>query len=434
MANPIPEIILIVVLLILNGIFSAGEIAIVSSRKSKIKELMKSEENKRAKTLLEMKENPERFLSAVQIGITLFGTLASAVGGVLAVQYVEPLFKHIKFIGRFADTIALALIVLIMTYLFLVFGELIPKYIGMNYKEKVALKIAPLFEFTSRFFFIFVNILTFSTMSVVRGLNLKKGEEHIGEGEIKILLEEGRRKGVFDKTEEELIHGVFEFADRSVKEIMVPKPNIYSINIGDSKDIVLEYIVTNEFSRYPVYKDYPDNIIGIGYHKDITRQMWHNEPFDLKKLLKKPFFVPGTMEIIRLLKEMQKKRTHMAIVADEYGATVGIVTLEDIMEEIFGEIMDETDVDDMIERQKDGTIIIDGSYSIRDLNNKLQLDLEESPDYETLGGFILTKLQGMARGGEVIYHGPYRFTIGDIEGLRISKVKLERTKGTVKAK
>jgi putative hemolysin len=432
MGNPIPEIILIFALLILNGIFSAGEMAIVSSRKSKIKELMKSKENKWANTLLEMKENPEKFLSAVQIGITLFGTLASAVGGVLAVQYIEPIFNDIPFIGRFADTIALALIVLIMTYLFLVVGELVPKYIGMNYREKVALMIAPLFELTSRLFFIFVNILTFSTMTVVKGLNLKKGEEHVGEGEIKVLLEEGRRKGVFDKTEEELIHGVFEFGDRSVKEIMVPKPNIYSINIDESKDIVLEYIITNEFSRYPVYRDHSENIIGIVYHKDLSRQMWHNEPFDLQKLLKKPFFVPDTMEISRLLKEMQKKRTHMAIVADEYGATVGIVTLEDIMEEIFGEIMDETDVDDLIERKKDGTIIIDGSYSIRDLNNKLQLDLEESPDYETLGGFILTKLQGMARGGEVVYHGPYRFTIGDIEGLRISKVKLERTKTTGK--
>jgi len=434
MGNPVPEIILIVALLVLNGIFSAGEMAIVSSRKSRIREMMKSGDNKRANTLFQMKENPERFLSAVQIGITLFGTLASAVGGVLAVHYVEPLLKKLPYIGRFADTIALGLIVLVMTYLFLVMGELVPKYIGMNYKEKVALVIVPVFELTSRLFFIFVNFLTYSTMSVVKSFNLKKGEEHIGEGEIKVLLEEGRRKGVFDKTEEELIHGVFEFADRSVKEIMVPKPNIYSISVDSSKETVLEYMITNEYSRYPVYKDYPDNIVGIVYQKDVTRQMWNNQPFNLQKLVKKPFFVPDTMEISRLLKEMQKKRTHMAIVADEYGATVGIVTLEDIMEEIFGEIMDETDVDDLIERQKDGTIIIDGSYSIRDLNNKLQLDLEESPDYETLGGFILTKLQGMARGGEVIYHGPYRFTIGDVEGLRISKVKLERTKSPAKGR
>lgn len=434
MGSPVPEILLIIILLIFNGIFSAGEMAIVSSRKSKLKELNKGDESQRTETLLQMKESPERFLSAIQIGITLFGTLASALGGVLAVHYVEPFVRGLPWIGRFADTVALGIIVVVMTYLFLVFGELVPKYIGMNYKEKLALRIAPLFEFTSRLFFVFVSFLTLSTMSVVKALKLKRAEEHIGEGEIKILLEEGRRKGVFDKTEEELIHGVFEFADRSVKDIMVPKPNVYSINLADTKDSVLDYIISNEFSRYPVYQDYPDNIVGIVYHKDITRQMWQNEPFDLKKLLKKPFFVPDTMEISRLLKEMQRRRVHMAVVSDEYGATVGIVTLEDIMEEIFGEIMDETDVDDFIERQKDGTIIIDGACSIRDLNNKLHLNLEESPDYETLGGFIMTRLQGIARGGEVIYHGPYRFTIGDVEGRRISKVKLEKTKSAVKTK
>jgi putative hemolysin len=213
---------------------------------------------------------------------------------------------------------------------------------------------------------------------------------------------------------------------------MVPKPNIYAINIEDSRDKVLEYIIGNEFSRYPVYKDYPDNIAGIVYHKDITRQIWLKDAFNLAALLKKPYFVPDTMEISLLLKEMQKSRSHMAIVVDEYGATVGLVTLEDIMEEIFGEIMDETDKEDSIERLKNGSIIIDGSYSIRDLNNKLKLNLEESPDYETLGGFILTQLQGLARGGEIIYSGPYRFTVVGIEGRRISKVKLEKTKTGLK--
>jgi putative hemolysin len=432
MGSAVPELILIGVLLILNGIFSAGEIAIVSSRKSKIKELVNEKKEKGAETLLEMKENPEHFLSAVQIGITLFGTLASAVGGVLSVKYLEPWFRKLPVLGHVADTVALIVVVAVLTYLFLVIGELVPKYIGMNYKEKVALRIAPLFQITSRVFFIFVNLLTISTMFVVNSLNLKKGEEHIGEGEIKILLEEGRRKGVFDRTEQELIHGVFEFADRSVKEVMVPKPNIYAINVQDGRDKVLHYVMENEFSRYPAYRDYPDNIIGIVYHKDIARQIWLKDPFNLDKLIRKAYFVPDTMEISLLLKEMQKSRSHMAIVVDEYGATVGLVTLEDIMEEIFGEIMDETDVDESMERLKDGSLIIDGSYSIRDLNHRLQLNLEESPEYETLGGFILTQLQEMARGGEIIHHGPYRFTVVGIEGRRISKVKLERTRAGIK--
>jgi putative hemolysin len=420
------EVLLIAVLIILNGIFSAGEIAIVSSRKSKIKEMVKEKKEKRAEALLGMKENPERFLSAVQIGITLFGTLASAIAGMISLKYIVPLLRRIPFLGGFAETISLILVVVILTYLFLVIGELVPKYIGINYRERVALKIVPLFEFTSRLLFFIVTFLSFTTMFIVKVLNLKKGEEHVGEGEIKILLEEGRRRGVFDKTEEELIHGIFDFGDRSVKEIMVPKPKIYGINIENGKDEIFDYVVENEFSRYPVYRDHIDNIVGVVYHKDLAKQMWSQEPFDLQKLLKKPYFVTDTMKISVLLKEMQRRHQHLAVAVDEFGTTAGIVTLEDIMEEIFGEIMDETDVEDRLEKLKDGSLIVDASYSIRDLNARLDLDVPESPDYETVGGFILDKLQGLAKGGEIIHHGAWRFTVVGIDGRRITKLKLER--------
>ncbi|HOE16880.1 MAG TPA: hemolysin family protein [Syntrophorhabdaceae bacterium] len=418
----------IALLIIINGIFSAGEFAIVSSRKSKIKEIAKKEKDRRVDDLLEMKENPERFLSAVQIGITLCGTLASAIGGILSVQYVKPFIRQIPYIGVFDETISVIIVVVVLTYLFLVVGELVPKYIGINYREKVALFIAPLMHFIAKVFFVFVNLLSFSTLLIVKALNLKRNEDHVGEGEIKVLLEEGRRKGVFDETEEKLIHGVFEFADRSVKEVMVPRPNVYSINIEDGNDDIVKYVVENEFSRYPVYRENLDKVIGIVFQKDIAKQIWLQSPFSLEKLLKKPYFVPETMGISVLLKEMQKRRQHLAIVVDEYGTTVGIVTLEDIMEEIFGEIMDETDVDDRIERLKDGSVIIDASYSIRDLNNRFHLDLAESPDYETLGGFILTQLQEIPKGGEIILQGPHRFTVVGLEGRRITKVKLDRPK------
>lgn len=423
---PVLVILLIIALIVLNGLFSAGEFAIVSSRKSKIKEIAKKDKEHKAEKLLEMKENPERFLSAVQIGITLCGTLASAIGGIVAVQYIKPVLRQIPYLRIFDDTLSLVLVVAVLTYLFLVVGELVPKYIGMNYKEKVAIWITPFFDFITKLFFFFVNFLSFSTMFVVKGLNLKKSEDQIGASEIKMLLEEGRRKGVFDETEEELIHGVFEFADRSVKEIMVPRPNVYGINIEDNREAIIQYIVESEFSRYPVYRDNLDNVVGVVYHKDITKQIWLKAPFNLNELLKKPYFVPDTMEISILLKEMQKRRQHLAIVIDEYGTTVGIVTLEDIMEEIFGEILDETDVDDMIERLKDGSAIINGSYSLRDLNNRLNLNLVESPDYETLGGFILNQLQEIPKGGEIIQYGGYNFTVVGMKGRRIVKVKMAR--------
>ena len=427
MGNPIVDIIIIAVLLVLNGIFSAGETAIVSSRKSKIKELQKESKDRRTQTLLHMKENPERFLSTVQIGITLFGTLASAIGGVMAVKYLMPFINNVGFLRPFSEFISIAAVVCVMTYLFIVFGELVPKYIGLSFKEKAALAIAPFFDHVSRVFFVFVNFLSISTLFFVKAFGLTRGEEHIGEGEIKILLEEGRQKGVFDKTEEELINRVFHFSDRSVREVMVPRPNVYAIDVEDSKEKVLEYIISNEFSRYPVYRENFDNVVGFVYHKDITRHIWRTqESFELEKLLKRPFFVPATMEISILLKEMQRTRHHLAVVIDEYGTAVGIITLEDIMEEVFGEIMDETDVEDKIERIRDGSYLIDASYSIRDLNNRLDIDLPESPDYETLGGFIMTQLQGLARGGEIIYYGTYRFIVVDIDARRIVKVKFER--------
>ncbi|MCX8021700.1 MAG: hemolysin family protein [Syntrophorhabdaceae bacterium] len=429
MDNLILLTIIIVLLVILNGIFSAGEIALISLRKSKAKELLKEKKDKQAARLLSIQENPERFLSAVQIGITLFGTLASAIGGTISVKYIKPLFHGIPFVKAMDDTLALIIVVVLLTYVFLIFGELVPKYIGINYKERVALFVLPIFEFTTRVLFIFVAFLTRSTMFVVNSLKLKKSEEQVGESEIKILLEEGRRKGVFDKTEEELIHSVFQFSDRSVKEVMVPKPNIYSIDIEMGRDEILRYVVENEFSRYPVYKDNLDNIIGIVYHKDITKQTLLQKRFDLPSILKKPYFVPETMGVSLLLKEMQKRRQHMAIVVDEYGTTVGIITLEDIMEEIFGEIMDETDVDDRIERLKDGSLIIDASYSIRDLNNMLHLALEESPDYETLSGLVLSKLQVIPKGGEIVYTDRYKLTVVNMEGRRIKKIRLEAING-----
>ncbi len=429
MGNPLVDIIIILVLLVLNGVFSAAETAIIASRMSKIKELLRKRKDRKTEILLQMKENPERFLSTVQIGITLFGTLASAISGVMAAKYLIPFIARVEFLKPFSESIGLAVPVVILTYLFIVFGELVPKYIGLNYKERAALAIIPFFSLVSRIFSIFVTFLSVTTMFFVKALNLKKVEEHVGAGEIKILLEEGRRKGVFDKTEEELINRVFRFGDRSVREVMVPRPNVYAIDADDSTEKILDYIIGNEFSRYPVYRETFDNVIGFIYQKDVSRHIWRTkEPFQLEKLLKHPFFVPATMEVSALLKQMQRTRRHLAVVIDEYGTAIGIITLEDIMEEIFGEIMDETDVDDKIERHRDGSYLIDASYSIRDLNNRLDLDLPESPDYETLGGFITTQLQGLAKGGEVIYYAGYRFTVVDIDGRRIVKIKFERSK------
>ena len=426
MNNLFWALIVIVVLIVLNGLFSAGEFSVISSRKSKIKEMLKNGKEKRAHTLLEMREKPEAFLSVIQIGITIVGSLASAIGGVISIGYVKPLLRDIPYIGPFADSAALILVVIVLTYFIMVAGELVPKYIGINYRERAALRLVPLFVFLSKLFFVPVWILNRSTSAIIRLLGLKKTDEVIGEDEIKVLLEEGRLQGVFDRTEEELIHSVFDFVDRSVKEIMVPRPNIYALDIEKPEEENIRFIVENEFSRYPVYRDHLDKILGIAYQKDVMRAIWLKRPFELEKILKRAYFVPDTMKISVLFRDMQKRRVHLAIVVDEYGTTAGIVTLEDIMEEIFGEIMDETDVDVQVERNKDGSIVVDASSSIRDLNSALSLELPESPDYETLGGFILSHIQGIARGGEIVRFGNYKLTVVGIHGRRIVKVKIEQ--------
>ena len=427
--NILWAIVVIILLIIINGIFSAGEFAIVSSRKSKIKEMIKGGggKEKQARKLLEMREQPENFLSLIQIGITIVGTLASAIGGVISVTYVAPLIRQIPYVGPVSETLALILVVIVLTYFIMVAGELVPKYIGIHYRERAALQLVPVFTFLSRILFFLVWVLNRSTSSIMRILKLKKTDEVIGEEEIKVLLEEGRLQGVFDRTEEELIHSVFEFVDRSVKEIMVPRPNIYALDMEKPQDETVRFIVENEFSRYPAYRDHLDRILGIVYQKDVMRTIWLEKPLELEKILKRAYFVPDTMKISVLFKDMQKRRVHLAIVVDEYGTTAGIVTLEDIMEEIFGEIMDETDVDIQIERNKDGSIMVDGSYSIRDLNNSLDMNLPESPDYETLGGFILSEIQGIARGGEIVTYHDYKLTVVGIHGRRIAKVKIEKT-------
>jgi putative hemolysin len=425
MNNLALAILVVIVLIILNGIFSAGEFAIISSRKSRIKNLIKTGDDKRARALLELRENPDKFLPTVQIGVTVFGSLASAICGILSVTYVEPLIKGIPYLGHFSHTVSLIIVVLVLTYFIIVAGELVPKNIGINYRERVGLAIVPVFEIFSRVFFVLIFVLNFSTATIMKLFRFKKPEDSISEEEIKILLEEGRLKGVFDKTEEDLIHSVFNFSDRSVKEIMVPRPNIYAVDLDKTQDETVRYIIENQFSRYPVYRDHLDNIVGIIYQKDILKYIWTKEPFDLGNLLKKAYFVPDTMKISLLLKDMQKRRVHLAVVVDEYGTTAGIVSLEDIMEEIFGEIMDETDTDVTIERMLDGSAIVDGAYSIRDLNAALNLELEESPDYDTLGGFVLTLLQGMPKGGEMVHHGNHRFTVVGIQGPRIRKVKID---------
>ncbi len=428
------EAILIFVLILANGFFSGSEIAIITSRKSRVKTLV--EEKKRgAVDLLDLKDDPEKFLSTIQIGITIVGSLASAVGGAAAVNILPDLVKRIPvaFIAESADAVSILIVVAVISYFSLVLGELVPKSLAIRYSEKIALFVAGPIRFFSKAAYPAVRILTASNHVILKfmGLSKKIDSSFITEEEILQILKEGEEKGVIDETEHDLIHSIFDFADRHVKEIMVPHPNVQAVNIEWSKGDILKFIVEKGFTRYPVYENSLDNIVGVLNSKEVLSRLVNKRPFKIRDIMLAPFFVPEFKAVSDLLKEMQKKRMHLALVVDEYGAIAGLVTMEDLFEEIVGEIEDESKVGvgDMVKRLKGGVMIIDGSTSIRDLINIWGVTLTDSEAYETIAGMILSRLQTMPKGGEVIHQGGYKFMVLEVEKNRIVKVRAEREEG-----
>ncbi len=420
----------IALLIILNGLFAAAEIAVVATRKSRLKQLAE-EGIERAKILLSFKENPDRFLATIQIAITFVGVLASAIGGAtIAIGVIKPAIETVPigFISASSEAISIGIVTVIITYFSLIFGELVPKSIALTYPERVGLKLSSFIVMISKIFAFFVRILTFSTNLILKPLGRKPFTEraYITEEEVRMLIREGGEQGVFEPTEQELIHSVFEFTDMSAKEVMVPSTQMVTVNLGMSAEEIRSIIAEEQFSRYPVIGKDLNDIRGILYAKDFLNAAASGE-VDIRKLIKPPFFIPETMKISNLLKEMQKRRVHMALVIDEYGGVSGLVTLEDLLEEIVGEIRDEYDIESPVIQLNERTYIIDASISIRDLREDYGIEIPESPEYETLGGYLLTVLQKIPRTGDVIEQEDKRIIISEMVGQRISKVRLEIT-------
>ncbi len=423
------EIFLIAILILLNGYLSGTEIAVVTARKSHIKQMAESGK-RNAKIFLRLKEEPDRFLATIQIGITVVGVLASAVGGATAIKVIKPALQSIpiKAISIAAEPIAIGIVVVIITYFSVIFGELIPKSIALMHPETIGLWTARTIDTFSKATTIFVKILTFSTAIVLRPFGRKPFTEraYITEEEVKLLIKEGGKHGVFEPTEEKILQSVFEFTDMSVKEVMVPDTQMVAIQIDKSPQEILSLIEDEQFSRYPVYGREPNDLRGILYAKDFLTNLAKTRQVDIRKIIKPPFFIPETMKISLLLREMQKKRIHMALAVDEYGGVSGLVTIEDLIEEIVGEIHDEYDTESPFIQLPDGTMLIDASISLRDLREDYHIQLPESPEYETLGGFLMTTLQKIPQTGDMVEIEGKRIRIVEMVGQRISKVKLEK--------
>ena len=424
------DILLILCFILLNGFFAAAEIAVVTVRRTRVKQLM--EEGKRnAFILKKLREKPDKFLATIQIGVTLAVTLASAISGVLAIKFIKPFLEKLPIPGitLSSEAISIAAAAVIITYFSIVLGELIPKSVALSRPASVGMIVAPLIDKFSKLANIFVIILTASTNFILKPFGKKAFSErgYISEEEIKMLIEEGKDRGIFEADEKELLHSVFDFADIFVKEVMVPAPQMVTISMNMNLDDVQQIILEEQFSRYPVIGKDINDIRGILHAKDFFKALLISDKVILRKIIKSALYAPETMKISVLLREMQKKRVHMAIVIDEYGTVSGLVTIEDLIEEIIGEIQDEFDTENPVIRINENTMIIDAFISVRDLNDDYDIKIPESPEYDTLGGFIFTRLQKIPQEGDEITLDTKKLKVIAMVGKRIAKVKLEKT-------
>lgn len=423
------QIIPLIILIALNAFFAASEIAFISLNDAKI-DIQAKDGNKKAKKIKKMLENPSKFLATIQIGITLAGFLSSAFASEAFASELAPVLHNLvpTVDASVWNSIAIVLITIILSYFTLIFGELVPKRIAMKYYERIAFATIGIIRFISIVTAPFVRFLTFSTNIVSKIFGISGNEEEtVTEEEIRMMVDVGEEKGSIDKEEREMINNVFEFNDKTVSEIMVPRKEVYALDMNLSISKVIEEISDNEdfrYSRIPVYDETIDEIKGIVYIKDILLST-KNKSVKVKNLVKEAYYIPETKPLNELFEDLRKNRKQIAIVVDEYGGTAGIVTMEDILEEIVGEIYDEYDVvENNIEKLDENTYILSGSISVSDVEKALNIEIPEG-DYETISGYLMEELGRIPDEKEkpVIETEEVIYKIESVKDKRIIKIK-----------
>ena len=426
------QIAVLVVLILLNAYFAASEIAFISLNDAKIEKQAK-EGNKKAKQIYKMLKNPSKFLATIQIGITLAGFLSSAFASDAFADKLAPMLNNLlPMLGTDTwRTISIILITILLSFFTLVFGELVPKRLAMKYYEKVSFGTIGVIRGISFITAPFVKLLTFSTNIISKIFGVQENEEEIvTEEEIKMMIDEGEEKGTIDQEEKELLNNVFEFNDTTASEIMTPRIDIFALKISQDLYEVLDELDDYKYSRIPVYEDTIDNIKGIILIKDILKDLRDKKKINIKKLIKEVHFVPESVPIDKLFRQLQRNKMQMAIVIDEYGGTAGLVTMEDILEELVGNIFDEHDEEELeYELIDENTYMVNGNISIGDLEKIIGIEISDG-DYETLSGYLLGKLEELPPEGEetIIEDGKLTYKIEEYEDKRIKRVKICKNK------
>ena len=427
------KLVAVLFLVAANGFFVGSEFALVSVRRGRL-EARAEAGSKAARAALRLLDEPTIFISATQLGITLASLALGWIGEPTVAALLMPIAERIAkdgTAGYIAHITAIVIAFTLITFLHIVLGELMPKMIALERAELLALLAARPLALFARIFRAPIWIFNKTGTFLGRLLGLKSSLEHTSvytEQELKHLVDISLESGHLRAAEQRLIHKVFEFSDTLVREAMVPRTQMTAISSDCSLEEIAKTFRRNKYSRLPVYRESLDNVIGFIHSKDLTPYLLKPQEFKLEHVLQAPLYVVDTARLEDVLKQMQKAKSHFGFVVDEHGGIEGIITLEDLLEEIVGDISDEHDeeVNEQISEERDGTYVLDGGLAVRDLNRRLSLQLPESETYTTIAGFLMTEAGHVLEPGEVVKHDGLLFHIESVEGRRIAQVRLER--------
>ena len=433
MSGPFFELAVIVILVLGVGVFASTEIALVTLRRSRIQQLV-DEGHGAAVRVQRLKANPGRFLAVIQIGINFLGFLASAFAAGSLVAGMADWLATFGPLRNAAEGIALVLITTLLTLFTIIFGELVPKQIGLAHAERVAMSTSRLLELLGTIFGPLVSLLTWITRRIARLFRADvAAEERISSEELRLIIEQGGEQGILEAEEEQMIHAVIELGDQRVHEVMVPRIAMVTLTTSVTMEEAVDTIIEQGHSRIPVYEDTIDEIVGILYAKDLLPFLkpGGDEAPPLRAILRTPVFVPESMTVDDLLHELQRRKVHLAVVLDEYGGTAGLVTIEDLIEEIVGEIQDEYDVEEpMIVKLSDDEARVDGRAAVDDLMElfETEVPLDDADEYDTVGGLIYHRIGGVPKPGDQVSVDGLTLTVETTDGRRVGKVLVVRTR------
>lgn len=420
------EILVILLLMIVNGVFAMSELAIVSARKARLQQFANKGDAK-ARVALELANSPNQFLSTVQVGISLIGILTGAFGGATIADKVAQALKMVPLLAPYSQGLALGLVVVTITYLSLILGELVPKRLAMHNPEGIATAIAMPMRMLAAIVYPIVHLLSASTELVLRLLRIGPSTEpEVTEEEIKVLIQQGTEAGTFEEAEQDMVERVFRLGDRRASALMTPRPDIVWLDLDDPQEENQKQIIASVHSRFPVCQGGLDNVLGVVHVNDLLSKVLAGQAIDLIGSVRQPLFVPESTRALKVLELFKQSGTHLALVVDEYGVIQGIVTLNDILEAIIGDIPSiDPEEDPQAVQREDGSWLLDGMLSIDEFKELFEVEEipgEEKGNYHTLGGLVIMHLGRIPTAADHFEWSGLRFEVMDMDGNRVDKV------------